>query len=448
MPFICIEKETNTMIHPKLTLNYDVVVVGGGPAGIGAAVAAARGGARTALLERAGILGGMLTSGHVQPILGSVAPGSFFDEIVSLLHQGHDNLPNIVVRHGREEQLDIEQAKERLLRLVHENGVDVHLQTPVVDVLKDGDRVTGVIAGTAMGLCAFMANVVIDASGDGFAAACAGAHYEIGRASDGRCQPVTIEFTLENLDESRALSCFGGSDPVTMADGRKYSDVCKEAAARGELPENVTIVRLHKTCYPGERNVNATQANGFDVLSAKGLVEAELLLRAQIDKVVAFLRNNIPGYENCRVKSSASALGVRETRRITGIDRMEDVDVETGTRRKDVVVHKAWFLIDIHNPAGGGQAEKRAQPALPYDIPYGALVPSTVTGMYTAGRCISGTHRAHASYRVMAICMATGQAAGTAAALCVKEGKLPHELDYHLVQEALLAQGCTLFDEA
>ena len=146
------------------------------------------------------------------------------------------------------------------------------------------------------------------------------------------------------------------------------------------------------------------------------------------------------------MKSSGGAIGVRETRRITGMDRVEDIDVETGRKRPDVVVHNAWFLIDIHNPAGGGQAEKFAQPAQPYDIPYGALVARDIDGLMMAGRCISGTHRAHASYRVMAICLAIGQAAGTAAALSVKHGCSPRALKAGLVQEALQAQGAKLFD--
>lgn len=428
-------------------LSYDVLVIGGGPAGIGAAVAAARGGAKTAVLERSGLIGGMLTAGQVQPILGAVAPGTIYDEVVALLDKGHEDVPKLATRNGKEVHVDVEEAKERLLRLVHESGADIYLQTPVIDVIKEGSRAVGVIAGSSLGPCEFRGKVLIDASGDGFAAARAGAEFEIGRESDGRCQPATIEFIVDSLDEERALFCYGGSDPVTLPNGKKYSELCKEASARGELPENVTIVRLHKTFYPGERNVNATQANGFDVFSPKDVVAAELLLRGQIDKVVAFLRKNVPGYENCRVKSSAAALGVRETRRITGLDRVRDIDVETGTRREDVVVHRAWFLIDIHNPAGGGQAEKHSQPAIPYDIPYGALVPSTVNGMLLAGRCISGTHRAHASYRVMAICLATGQAAGTAAALCVKHDKLPKDLDFHLVQESLQAQGAVLFDK-
>lgn len=427
-------------------LRYDVLVVGGGPAGIGAAVAAARMGAHTAILERSGLLGGMLTAGQVQPILGNVAPGSFYDEVVSVLAQGHEEVPALTTRNGREVHVDVEEAKERMLRLTHESGAEIYLHTPVIQVLKEGSRVTGVVAGTAYGPRTFLAQVVIDATGDGFAAAQAGAPYHIGREQDGRCQPVTIEFLVDNLDESRALSCFGGSDPVTLPDGKKYSQLCREACERGELPQNVSIVRLHKTFYPGERNVNATQANGFDVFDPQDAVQAELTLRGQINSIIAFLRKNVPGYENCRVKSSAATLGVRETRRIEGLRRVEDIDVETGTRCPDVVVHKAWFLIDIHNPAGGGQAEGHSQPAIPYDIPYGALVPRDIEGMFTAGRCISGTHRAHASYRVMAICLATGQAAGTAAALCVQQGKLPSQLDYHAVQAALEQAGCTLFD--
>ena len=440
-------RSVSIFMNDTQSLHYDVLVVGGGPAGIGAAVAAARQGAHTAVLERGGVLGGMLTAGQVQPILGSVARGTIYDEVVDLLNRGHEDVPKITTRNGREIHVDVEEAKERLLRLVYESGAEIYLQTPVIDVLTQDGRVTGVIAGTPHGPRQFTAAIVVDATGDGFAAARAGAEYEIGRSSDGRCQPATIEFLVDHLDERYALSCYGGSDPVTLPNGKKYSEFCKEASARGELPENVTIVRLHKTFYEGERNVNATQANGFDTLSAKGVVEAELLLRAQIDKIVTFLRNNIPGYENCRVKSSASTLGVRETRRITGISRVEDVDVETGTRCQDVIVHKAWFLIDIHNPNGGGQAERQAKAAMPYDIPYGALVPRGLDGIYTAGRCISGTHRAHGSYRVMAICLATGQAAGTAAALCVKQGVQPRELDYHLVQSALQAQGAVLFDE-
>ena len=436
-----------TLFHSSYPDNYDVIVAGGGPAGIAAAVSAARLGARTALVERYGILGGMLTSGHVQPILGHAEGKTMYDEIVALLQEGHTDVPSIATRNGREVGIDLEEAKHRLLKLCVENGVFVYLQTPVADVIMDGNRITGVVVLTPKGLEELHASVVVDATGDGFAAMRAGAPFEIGRASDGKCQPATLEFTVENVDNSHHFFCYGGSDPVTLPDGRRYSEVCKEACECGELPENVSIVRIHHTLQPDERNINATQANGFDTLTPQGNTAAEYLLREQIPIVIDFLRKHAPGFENCRLKSSATTLGVRETRRFIGDYVISDEDVEKGARHADVVVHKAWFLIDIHNPTGGGQAEKHSQPATPYDIPYRSLLPRDVEGLLLSGRNISGTHRAHASYRVMGVAIPTGQAAGTAAALSVQKGCAPRELDYRFVQQALKAYGTRLFAE-
>lgn len=426
---------------------YDVIVAGGGPAGIAAAVSAARLGAKTALIERYGILGGMLTSGHVQPILGHAQGRTMYNEIVELLTAGHEDAPKMVTRNGPEIGIDLEEAKYRLLKLCVESGVYVYLQTAVADVIKEEKRVTGLKVCTPTGLAELRARVVVDSTGDGFVAALSGAPFEIGRESDGKCQPVTLEFTVDNVDESIGITAWGGSDPVTLSDGTKYSEACKAANARGELPENVTIVRLHRTANPGERNVNATQVNGRNSLSVEGIVESELLLRAQVQPIMEFLRKTAPGFANARVKSSASTLGVRETRRFVGEYVISDKDVELGARFPDVVVHKAWFLIDIHNPAGGGQAEKRSQPATPYDIPYRSLVPMEIDGLLLSGRNISGTHRAHASYRVMGVALATGQAAGIAAALSAQEGCVPRELDHKKVQAALTEYGAQLFAE-
>ncbi len=429
--------------YPK---QYDVIVAGGGPAGIAAAVSAARAGARTALIERNGILGGMLTAGHVQPILGRAEGRTMYNEVVELLSRGH-SIRQIVTRNGSEVGLDLEEAKLRLLELAVESGVYVYLQTPVVDAIMDGDAIVGVKICTPEGLCDLRAKVVVDSTGDGFVAARAGAPFEMGRESDGKCQPVTLEFTVDNVDETYGFTCYGGSDPVILPSGKKYSTVCKEAHAAGELPENVSIVRIHRTLRAGERNINATQVNGRNTLTVEGSVEAELLLRRQIPVVVDFLRRVAPGFENCRLKSSGSSLGVRETRRFLGEYVISDSDVEIGARFADVVVHKAWFLIDIHNPTGGGQAERHSQPATPYDIPYRSLVPKKIDGLLLSGRNISGTHRAHASYRVMGVALATGQAAGVAAALSAQEGCTPRALDCRKVQAALTAYGANLFKE-
>lgn len=272
----------------------------------------------------------------------------------------------------------------------------------------------------------------------------AGAEYCIGRDSDGKIQPCTLEFLVDNVDESVGIAAWGGSDPVKLPDGQEYRALCKQKNAEGELPKNVSIVRLHRTGNPGERSVNATQLNGIDPLDPLALGDAEVELRGQIDACLKFLHTYVPGFEHCRFKSSGATLGVRETRRIMGDATVGDADVEQGLHYDDAVVHNAWFLIDIHNPAGGGQAEGFAQPAQPYDIRYGCLLPRGIENLLTAGRCISGTHRAHASYRVMTVCMAMGEAAGVAAALAVKSGKTPREVGAEEVRRVLEARGVEL----
>ena len=169
-------------------------------------------------------------------------------------------------------------------------------------------------------------------------------------------------------------------------------------------------------------------------------------LRRQIDQITDFLRKYVPGYENCRIRSTASTLGVRESRRIIGEYILNEDDLRVGRRFKDVVVHNANFVIDIHNPTGGGQAYGLAEVVKPYDIPYRCLIPKKIDNLILNGRCISGTHHAHASYRVMTICMALGEAAGIAAALSVQNDVCPRNLDVKEIQKVLLERGAVLFD--
>lgn len=422
----------------------DVAVIGAGPAGICAAVAASRQGMNVILIERYGAVGGNLTLGNVSPILGTASAGTMYDEITSLLAQKHTDEEKVETRNGREIHIDADEAKGILIKFLYDNNVKVLLQSAVADVITEKNCINGILITTPTGLKAVSAKRFIDATGDGMVAYLCGCDYKVGRESDALTQPVTLEFTVNNIDESRAIMCYGGSDPVKLPNGKKYSDFCKECEQNGILPKNVSIVRLHKTFYKGERGVNATQLNGINTLDESQYYGAEVALRSQIDSVLEFLRRYIPGYENCMLKTSASTLGVRETRRIIGEYVISDNDVENGNHYDDAVVHNAWFLIDIHNPSGGGQAEGHSKQAKPYDIRYGSLLPLGVENILTAGRCISGTHRAHASYRVMAICMATGEAAGIAAALSIKENVNARELDVKKIRAALTEKGVML----
>lgn len=420
--------------------SYDVVVAGAGPAGICAAVAAARSGVNVALVERYGVLGGNLTAGYVGPILGMVGKGTMRDEVMDLLGvPDNDMIGETGVAH------DMEKAKRVLAEFVARENIDVFLQTPIVDGILEDMSLKGLVVMTKEGMRIIEGKVTVDATGDGDVAHFAGAPVEKGR-EDGLMQPVTLEFTLEGVDESRAITCIGDVDDVKL-NGERFLDYCARCAKQGLLPKNLAAVRLHPTVRPGQRQVNTTQYNGADATRVQDLFAAEVELRRQIEILVKFFRENLPGYEKCWCMASGDTLGVRETRRVQGEYVITAKELAAGKRFWDVVVHKAEFIVDIHNPAGAGQAEDKIQYVVPYDLPYRCFIPLKVENLLTAGRCISGTHRAHASYRVMSICMAMGEAAGTAAALCIKEGCTPRSLEVKKLQDVLTEKGVDLFSE-
>ena len=419
---------------------YDVIVAGSGPAGICAAVAAARQGAKVALVERYGVVGGNLTVGYVGPILGMVGPGTMRDELVSLLGVPENDM---IGESGRAH--DFERAKRVLAQFVAHPNIDVYLQSAVCDVVKQGDTLQGVVIATNEGQMALLGKVTVDATGDGLVAYLAGAPTEKGR-DDGLMQPVTLEFTIAGVDEERGVICIGDVDDVQL-NGERFLDFCKRCADEGKLPQQLAAVRLHPTVRKGERQVNTTQVNGVDMTCVEHIFKADLQLREQIALLEDFLQKNIPGYESCRCIASGTTTGVRETRRVMGDYVITAEELAAGCRFEDVIVHKAEFIVDIHNPAGAGQAEEHIQYCDPYDLPYRCFTPRNVEGLYVAGRCISGTHRAHASYRVMSICMAMGEAVGVAAAMCAEQECTPRTLDVKALQRRMTEMGIDLFSE-
>lgn len=417
---------------------FDVLVAGSGPAGICAAVAAARQGARVALVERYGVVGGNLTAGYVGPILGMVGKGTMRDELVELLGvPQNDMIGQTGFAH------DFEMAKITLAEFVNHPNISVFLQTTVTDVVKDGDALKGLVVTAGEGAFVLLGKVTVDATGDGLVSYLAGAPTEKGR-DDGLMQPVTLEFTISGVDESRGVICIGDVDDVKLGDER-FLDYCKRLAQAGELPERIAAVRLHPTVHQGCRQVNTTQVNGVDMTRVEQIFGADLELRQQMRTLVDFFHKHLPGYENCRIISSGTTTGVRETRRVMGDYVITAEEMAAGCRFDDVIVHRAEFIVDIHNPAGSGQAEEHIQYCDPYDLPYRCFVPRGVENLYTAGRCISGTHRAHASYRVMSICMAMGEAVGVAAAMCAADDVTPRGLDVKKLQRCLIDKGVELY---
>jgi len=418
---------------------YDVIVAGAGASGIAAALAVKRLGLSVAVVERYGSIGGGLTNGNVGPIMGVVSKGTLRDELTNLLSVGFNDIQGKI---GRVH--NFEKARIALTTLLHNEKIDVYLQSPIVDVLKDNNKVTGVVIGSKTGLYALEAKVVIDASGDGDVSYFAGCEYEL--SGKGELQPVTLMYSIAGVkEEEGAITCIGEEDNVQYH-GERFLDYTERCVQEGKLPANTASVRLYKTNTPGERLVNTTQANHINPFDEKDTFEAEYILRNQIESITSFLQKYVDGYEDCFVTSSAKTLGVRESRRIMGEYVLKVDDLCKGSKFKDVLVHNANFVVDIHNPNGSGQAEGIAEVVKPYDIPFGCFVPKNVDGLVLSGRCISGDHKAHASYRVMTIAMAIGEASGVLAAISILNNKDPRSLDYRLVQEQLIKNGVNLFD--
>lgn len=420
---------------PEMT-SCDVLVCGAGPSGIAAAVSAARQGLDTVLLERYGSVGGCLTMANVTTLMGSATPGGIWQEVMRLLEAPDGGTA-----------VDPESAKGRLLDLVMEAGVRLYLQTPIVDAICRDGAAEGVVALTQEGPAAVRARRVIDATGDGYVVARAGGEVMIGREEDGLVQPVSLMYHIEGVDPACTLVCRHEEDDTLLPGGESYLSLCARAARNGELPPHVTIVRLYPCLKRGEYLVNATQLGGVRTLENGDLTRAESALRSQMEQVNAFLRAHVPGFKQARTRISASTLGVRESRRMRGRYVLEAEDVLTGSRFPDAVVHRANFPIDIHNPTGGGQAEREGIPyqAQDYDIPLRCLQPLGVGHLVLCGRDISGTHRAHASYRVMCIAMAVGQAAAMTAKASLDAGVDVAQVDPAAVQRLLTECGCDLW---
>lgn len=274
-------------------------------------------------------------------------------------------------------------------------------------------KFSSVIISTQSGLKNVKGKVYIDATGDGVLSYLAGEKVEYGRDPDGLVQPCSVMFKISQVDEKQTLLCYAENDRTQLKNGG-YIQMCKDACRTGELPPSIDIVRLYPSKIKTKRIVNATQINRLNPLSPNDYFRAQVELRKQIKSVMDFLRNNIKGFENIILKDLSDIVGVRESRRVRGEYVITAEDLIEGRNFEDVTVHRAAFALDIHNPDGAGQAESDSTPVQieSYDIPYRCIVPIKNKNLYVAGRCISGTHRAHSSYRVMNIAANLGEAAG------------------------------------
>ncbi|MCL5072360.1 MAG: FAD-dependent oxidoreductase [Actinobacteria bacterium] len=422
---IYIEKEKQIPIKEKV----DVLVVGSGPAGFSAAINSARLGASTLLVEQFGSVGGVSTTGLMSEWCGKNYVGTWA-EILNRAKINDDTM--IAIEH--------ERLKLLYLDMLEEAGANLKLYTYASDAIVEDKKIKGIITESKSGREAIMAKIVIDASGDGDIAAHAGAKFFKGRESDGKMQPMTLMFKIAGVDFNRAIFL---SVPHSKYE-TPFGDI-QEIAAR-ELPFPLGYIVLHRSPQAGLVTCNITRALDVDGTNADDLTKAHIECQKQIKIIIEFIRKYVPGYENCFLIDTGAMIGVRETRHFIGEYILKEEDIIKGEIFDDWVVARAHYLLDIHNLTGKGWLDdsvrlKKGPPESGYTIPYRCLVPKEIDGLLLAGRNISGTHVAHSSYRVMSICANTGQAAGIAAALCIKENVNPRNLEVGKIQQILKKQG-------
>ena len=409
--------------------DYEVIVVGSGPAGIAAAVNAGRNGAKVLLIETAGAVGGISTVGMMSHFTGR-CDSVFYREVLQRQADKSYFAPGVSVP-----QIDPEMLKNVYYEMLTEAGVDVLLYTFVCKAITEGDRVRGVICENKSGRTAYFAKVIIDASGDGDVAADSGAAFIKGREEDGKMQPATLMFKVGGVDMERAALPKSFETLVHTEKGEL------QALAKEKLPAPAGHVLLYASPIPGIVTCNMTNVTDIDGTKAEDLTRAEIVCRSQMEPIVNFLREYVPGYEHCYIVGAASLIGVRETRHFIGKKTLCKEDMLEARQHDDWVVKGARFNFDVHNITGAGLdktgAQKHFKQQNGYTIPYGCMVPEKIKGLLLSGRNISGTHIAHSNFRAMPICMAVGTACGIAAALAVKNGTEVADVDPKDIQAIL-----------
>ena len=412
----------------------EVLVCGGGPAGLGAAIMAARLGATVMLVESQGCLGGIATAGMMSN-WGGRSSSKIMPEIWNLTYEKAKDVGWAESNGCGKDAIYHDIQKIVLEEMMQKNGIRVLYNTIVSKAVVEDGAIVGVIIENKSGRGFIRAKRVIDSTGDGDVAASAGVPYFKGRETDGRMQPATIMFNVGGVDFEKAVFPRSFETLVQTEKGEL------QALAKELLPFPAGHVLLYKQPMPGTVCCNMTNAIEIDGTDAESVTRGIFTCRSQIVPIIKFLREYVPGYENCWLMSSASLIGIRETRHFEGVESISREDILEAKYYENWVVRRGWFNFDVHNLTGASLdktgVQKEWKQKQDYTIPYGCLLPKNVEGLLLSGRNISGSHLAHSNFRIMSVCIAIGEAAGVAAALSVKQGVRLADVDVKEMQKHL-----------
>jgi hypothetical protein len=443
-------------------IDYDVVVCGAGPSGVAAALSAARNGAHTLLLEKYGFGGGSSTAALVYPWMsfhsnrGEQVIGGVAQEIVTdLIRRGGSpgHLRDTIGFAYSVTPFNYEVYKILIDDLLAEAGVSIAYHTEITRVETGDGRIQELISPANGNEAHFHGKIYVDSSGDGDIATSAGVPFQNGRNSDGRSQPMSMNFVMGGVDLDQVISYMRNHPqdfhpgslideldhlPLTAVSG--FFSIWKRFAPP-EIPRDRMLFFIG--VHPGEVIVNTTRLLNFDGRFSSDLTKAEIEGRWQVKLVAEFCQRYLPGFSDAYLIQTPTQVGVRETRHVAGMYTLTASDIVNARKFPDCIARNG-FPIDVHDPEGSSLASDRIAGDQAYDIPYRCLLPQGVDNLLINGRCASTTHTASASMRLTPSCMAIGQAVGTAAALAVRKGCPPAEVEIHELKSLLRAQHAIL----
>ena len=416
----CIDYQFNKKID--VIADVDVAVFGGGPGGICAAVAAAKQGASTILVERYGCLGGMASIGEVHPFMSNhlhneCLDGPLYIEWINSMRKYFNGAPVDGNLSNGESSFFISKDLAMLGAedMCQDANVKILYHHNVLNSVVEDRKVKHVILNSKSGITAISAKYCIDCTGDADLAALSGCEFEFGN-ENGYCQPMTLCFKLSNVDRKKV--------PPHV----EINKLFKQAKAQGELSCPRENVLWFDCLTEGVIHLNTTRVLMKSAIDGVALSEAEIEGRKQMREFITFFRKHVPGFENAQLHSVAHEIGVRESRRIKGIAYADINTFNQSIKYPDAIV-RGRYPIDIHHPQGNGTTYGHQSEDEWYEIPYGCIVPKDVDNLFVGGRPISVDHPLHSSSRIMPISCSVGQAAGVAAAICLENNCIPKDLD-------------------
>lgn len=418
---------------------YDLAVIGGGFAGVAAAISAARAGISVLLVEKSNSLGGAASVNLVNPFMPNrtkltedgekkdfdLSQGLFAEIVDQLLSKAvFEKTPACAFSE--------EYLKLILSRMAIDAGVDLLFHSYLIGAKARNNRVDSVSVANKSGIQDIEANYFIDATGDADLAVMAGFPYRLGRESDGLCQPMTLCFRVVNVDREK----FEKSR-------HKMNELYNEFKEQGRIKNPREDILVFSGIVDNMLHFNSTRIIRRNPVDAFDLTKAEIEAREQVFELFDFLKKNIDGFQKANIISTASEIGVRESRMIDGEYILTGDDlVECRTFEDSIALGN--YDIDIHNPEGSGTSHYYFPEGKYYTVPYRTLIPKASKNLLVAGRCISVTHEAQASIRIMPIVCCLGEAAGTAASIAEKTNAYVGEIDVQLLRKKLKEQGAVL----